>query len=332
MSQATSMQHPRPWILVTAFLIAVFGVQFMLLIYNQFIFSRLSTTIASWMGEFLGFVYLIQGGAFTGIAIWIASRSGEVNRMTFLFPCILTLMAAISPAMPWIVNSFSYAYQPHFLAFAQITWALSIRTIIHCSVIFLLICRATGIHLKPALHQSAPRPLTISIIMWLTGVMACSLAVDLWFAREASNSMSFQSAIMVLPSVVISSLLGYGTTSLLLFGIILLFIPTRTSHLSGWLLIGIWILASTASSFWYYLVMMPDIKLEIEKLDTSPGTVTFSDGPSPLMLFANIIITAFSTFVVVYLFHLAGYRWDRSAQRSNLESTNHAAVAFADVE
>jgi hypothetical protein len=330
MSQATSTQHPRPWILVAAFLFAVFGPVFSMLLYSQFSGSTLK--VATWILEILGFVNLIPGVAFTGIAIWVASRAGAVSKKTFVVPCILTMLAAASPAIPWILQSVNNAYRPTLFMFAQVAWSYSIQLIIHYTVVFMVISRAMGVFLRPAQQLSAPSPLTISLVMGLTGVIACSFAIDLWIVREASNSISFQSTIMSLPSVMISTLLGYATTSLLFFGVVLLFVPTRTSRLAGWLLIGIWILASTASGFWCYLVMMPAIKLEIERLNTSTGTVAFSETPTPLMLIANIAFTAFSTFAVVSLFHLAGYRWDRGRPLRDTVTSRQESLSFADVE
>ncbi|MCY2976852.1 MAG: hypothetical protein NTW52_19520 [Planctomycetota bacterium] len=292
----------------------------------------LPTAVASWFTHIVGSAYNFQNAAYLGLAIWVAIRCTIANKKTFFVPCVLMLIAGVSPAMEWIVASFSWTSVDFFPVFAFGGWSFCIRTIVHYAIMFSLVFRAVGICLAPIRETSTPKPLTISVLMGLTGVLACSFAVDMWIARQQSSSFSMQSAIMSLPSVMTSMILGYAATATLVLGAILLWIPNRACRLLGMLCMGIWILVTIATGFLYYLVVLPAFKQEIDKLGTSNGTVVFSHSPSILVLVGQNAVTFVSTCAAVGLFHFAGYRWDRKQPSCDGNSVPQEPISFTDID
>lgn len=332
MSQVSSTQNTRPWILVAAFLFVVVGSHLTLLVYNRLIFSMLPATVTSWFTHIIGSAYNFQNTAYLGLAIWFATRCTIANKKTFLVPCVLTLIAGLSPAMEWIVVSFFGTFVDLFPVFTVGGWSYCIRTIVHYAIMFSLIFRAAAICLVPIRETAIPKPLTISVLMGLTGVLACSFAIDMWIARQESGSFSMQLAIMSLPSVMTSIILGYAAQATLVLGAILLWIPDRTCRFSGVLCMGIWLLVTIATGFFYYLVVLPAFKQEIDELSTSNGSVMFSDGPSILVLASQNAVTFVSTCAAISLFRFAGYRWDRKQSSCDTNSGSDEPISFKDID
>jgi len=331
MSSATSSKNPRPWILIAAYLIAVVGTSLSFSLFNYFIIQRLSPSAAKWVFQNLS-SFNPQSAAFIGLAIWIAARNGFVNITTYVVPGILILVTAGSPAISWIFQRYYFFSYDYFSVYLFNIWYYSISAIVHHVLIFVLICRATGIHLRPVHNQSEPKTLSISLLMGLTVVLAFSLAVDLWSTRQGSSATSFQSTLIALPSMMISTVLSYGTKSILFFVFILLFVPGRANKSIGWLLLGVSILAIIAASFYYYLVLLPEVNRELDNLNRSNGIIMPADAPSIVLLLSHAVIDMVMTFVTVSLFNFTGYRWDRSTKRRETNATAQEQISFADVE
>jgi len=173
--------------------------------------------------------------------------------------------------------------------------------------------------------------MSISLIMLLTAAFAFCFAVDIYLSRSDTFSQ-ISSSIMSKFSGFAFYTVASGLYLMLFLGIIILFLQSNSRKLVGLVLICFWVVGAMAHNYLFYQFVWPEMKLEI---DSSNQGNKFA---SPAMAQSNFAIVwqwavhMVLTFVTVSLFHLAGYRWDRSTKRRETNATAQEQISFADVE
>ena len=307
MPSATSLKKPRPWILIAAYLIAVVGTSFV---------------------DFFG-TYLPQIFGFTGLAAWLAFRAGNVTKLTFVVPMVLILVTCAEPVLTLTVlgnyQSVQYRTQPRYF------WDWCIRPVLLQWIVFVIISRATGIHLRPINTHSATKPMSISLIMLLTAAFAFCFAVDIYLSRSDTFSQISSSTLSGLSGFAFY-ILTNGLYLMLFLGIIVLFLQSNAIKSIGLLLICFWVVGAMAQTYLYYQFVWPQMKLEIDSSNQGNKFASPAMAQSNFAVVWQYAVHMVLTFVTVSLFHLAGYRWDRSTQRHTTDATAKEKSSFADVE
>jgi len=307
MSSATSSKKPRPWILIAAYLIAVVGTSFV---------------------DFFG-TYRLQILGFTGLTCWLAFRVGNVTKLTFVVPMVLILVTCAEPVLTLTVlgnyQSVQYRTQPRYF------WDWCIRPVLLQWIVFMIISRATGIHLRPIHTHSATKPMSISLIMLLTAAFASCFAVDIYLSRSNAFSQISSSTLSGLSGFAFY-ILTNGLYLTIFLGIIVLFLQSNSRKLVGLVLICFWVVGAMAQTYLFYQFVWPEMKLEIDSSNQGNKFASPAMAQSNFAIVWEYAVHMFLTFVTVSLFHLAGYRWDRSTQRHITDATAQENISFADVE
>lgn len=330
MSQAPSTQHPRPWILVAAYLVIVVGLSALETIGVRTRYYGFFTIVLQAITQIgPSVLYLLKMLGLTAISLWLSFRVGGVTRATIYVPIALIVVSLSVPVLiPTIMRGY---FSGRSLVGPYFIWSMYVGPVLQQWIVFVIICCGTGLHLRPVDKQALPKSLSVSLLMALTAALAFTFAVEVFLQRSG--------AIPQIPNTILSGLTGMlwglssnGLSLTLLFGIVLLFVQDKSAKSFGKMLLALWVIGSWIYMMLYYQVIWPVLTQEIDGINQGNGVTSTTVTPSSVSIFGQYAILAVLTLFTVSLFHLAGYRWDRNVQRGNSEAINHAAVTFADIE
>jgi len=174
--------------------------------------------------------------------------------------------------------------------------------------------------------------MSISLIMLLTAAFAFCFAVDIYLSRSDTFSQ-ISSSIMSKLSGFAFYTVASGLYLMLFLGIIVLFLQSKSRKSIGLVLICFCVVGAMAQTYLYYQFVWPQMTLEIDSSNQGNKFASPAMAQSNFAVVWQYAVHMFLTFVTVSLFHLAGYRWDRSVQRRNTDATGgQETLSFADVE
>jgi len=167
--------------------------------------------------------------------------------------------------------------------------------------------------------------------MLLTAAFAFCFAVDIYLSRLDTFSQISSSTMSGLSGFAFYTVAS-GLYLMLFLGIIVLFLQSNSRKSIGLVLICFCVVGAMVNTYLWYQFVWPEMKQQIDNMNQGSSVASPAMAQFNFAIVWEYAVHMFLTFVTVSLFHLAGYRWDRSTQRHTTAATAQEKISFADIE
>ena len=242
------------------------------------------------------------------MVLWLASRSGQTSRSTWLVPIAMLVVTSSFPAITFLLSLFQLGgrYSPGPTSYQlMMVWQGVLRSSLVSYVFMAFVFRAATLHLRPVEATASVHRLSITILILLTTIVAVMLSLD----SVVNQLLQLQPGLGIIAN---KSLMGFG----FLLSVLNAFNSTLLWFSIAWLLVSRnprrWLGVLGLPMHWIIgglncFLFQPMYLNQRQKISNSQMLfdIWYFVGSYGVIIFHDLI--ALVCFGVI---HAAGYRWD----------------------